>query len=105
MLGDRIRNDMKTQHFEVVVQGVDGPGVFRVSSDDPKSGVANFSELDAQRSAAGAFFGYEIKVNLLRRSLDPDIMEAEFSGYMNAINGDRVEITDGYFFHDGSAAK
>ena len=105
MLGSRIRDDMKTQNLKIIVQGVDGPGVFRVSGDDPKSGVADFTSLDEQRSILGAFFGYDIQVKILKRSMDPDLVEAEFSGYMNADNGDRVEISDGYFFYDGSASR
>ncbi|HEX7769149.1 MAG TPA: hypothetical protein VF422_03880 [Dokdonella sp.] len=105
MLGSRIRDDMKTQNLKIIVQGVDGPGVFRVSGDDPKSGVADFTSLDEQRSILGAFFGYDIQVKILKRSMDPVLVEAEFSGYMNADNGDRVEISDGYFFYDGSASR
>lgn len=95
---------MKEQDFQLMLLGADGPGEFRVSSDDPKAGYANFTSLDERRSVLGAFFGYEIQVKVLKRSLDPNVLEATFSGYMNADNGDRVEISDGYFFHDGSEA-
>jgi hypothetical protein len=101
--GGRLRDDSVSQLFELIILGVDGTGDFIVSSADPRSGSATLSGLDKQRSAAGTMFGFELKVKLLKWSIKDNLVEARFEGYMNAMNGDRLTITDGYFVSESTA--
>lgn len=103
--GGRLRDDLASQQFTLIIQGVDGTGDFIVSSTDPRSGTASLSELDKQRSVAGTMYGFEFKVKLQKWSVEDNLVEARFEGHMNAINGDRLTITDGYFVSDASSAR
>lgn len=102
--GSRGGKNANEQAFNLTLFGIDAPGRYRVTSTQPSSGVAQISNLDAKRFLAGNLFGYELDVELVRRSTDPELVEARFSGTLTANDGEKVPISDGYFFYDATNA-
>ncbi|MBN8480433.1 MAG: hypothetical protein J0L88_02460 [Xanthomonadales bacterium] len=100
--GSRGGKSANEQSFNLTLLGVDAPGRHRVTSERPASGAAQISNLDAQRFLAGNLFGYDLEVELLRRSTNPDLIEARFSGSLTANDGSQVAISDGHFVYTGT---
>ncbi len=100
--GSRGGRNANEQAFNLTLLGADAPGRYRATSTRPASGAAQISNLDAQRFLAGNLFGYDIEVDLLRRSTNPEVIEARFSGSLTANDGAKIAISDGYFFHDAT---
>ena len=100
--GSRGGKNANEQAFNLTLLGADAPGRYRVTSEKPVSGAAQIANLDAQRFLSGNLFGYDIEVELLRRSTNPEVIEARFSGSLTANDGAKIAISDGYFFHDAT---
>ena len=100
--GSRGGKNANEQAFNLTLLGIDAPGRHRVTSARPASGAAQISNLDAQRFLAGNLFGYDLEVELLRRSTNPDVIEARFSGSLTANDGSQVRISDGHFAYTGT---
>lgn len=92
------------QSFSLNLFGIDAPGRFRVTSKDPKTGVAQIANLSAERYLAGNVFGYDVEVEIVRFSRNPDRIEARFSGALVANDGTTIELRDGHFLYDGALA-
>lgn len=102
--GSRGGKNPQEQAFNLNLFGIDAPGRYRVTSKDPKTGAAQIANLSAERYLAGNVFGYDLEVEIVRFSKNPDRIEARFSGTLNANDGAKVELRDGRFLYDGASA-
>lgn len=103
--GSRGGKNANEQAFNLNLFGVEAPGRFRVTSTDPRTGVAQFANLGADRYLAGNVFGYDLDVEVLRFSKDPDRIEARFTGTLDANDGTKVALRDGRFVYDEAEAR
>jgi len=95
--GSRGGKNANEQAFNLNLFGIDAPGRYRVQSANAKSGVAQLGNLSPERYLAGNLFGYDVDVELVHFSKNPDRIEARFSGTLEANDGSTVRISDGYF--------
>ncbi|HNR91309.1 MAG TPA: hypothetical protein PKO41_02680 [Dokdonella sp.] len=102
--GSRGGRNANEQAFNLNLFGIDAPGRYRVTSADPATGAAQIANLDAQRFLAGNLFGYDVTVDVVRLSKNPDRIEARFSGTLTANDGSKVELSEGQFVYDATSA-
>ena len=98
--GSRGGKNANEQAFNLNLFGVDAPGRYRVIGTDPKSGAAQIANLSAERYLAGNVFGYDLEVEVVRFSKNPDRIEARFAGTLNANDGSKVALSEGRFVYD-----
>ncbi len=95
--GSRGGKHANEQAFNLNLFGIDAPGRYRVHNANAKSGVAQMANLSPERYLAGNLFGYDIEVELVHFSKNPDRIEARFSGTLEANDGSTMQLRDGYF--------
>lgn len=97
-LGPKDKNE---QAFNLNLFGVSGPGRYVASGNTMSlkgltSSAIQLANLSEQRYLIGGPLGYEIQVELLQAGAG--VIEARFSGTMNANDGSTLNLSDGYFF-------
>lgn len=95
--GSRGGKNANEQAFNLNLLGIDAPGRYRVHGANATSGVAQMANLSPERYLAGNVFGYDIEVELVKFSKNPDRIEARFSGTLEANDGSTMRVSDGYF--------
>lgn len=97
-LGPKDKNE---QMFNLNLTGVSGPGRYVASGNTLSlkgvtSSAIQLANISEQRYLIGGPLGYEIDVELLQAGTG--VIEARFSGTMNANDGSTLKVSDGYFF-------
>lgn len=97
-LGPKDKNE---QAFNLNLTGVSGPGRYVASGNTLSlkgvtSSAIQLANLSEQRYLIGGPLGYEIDIELLQAGTG--VIEARFSGTMNANDGSTLKVSDGYFF-------
>ncbi|MCQ4163808.1 hypothetical protein [Tahibacter harae] len=92
--------DKNEQVFNLNLTGVGGPGRYVASGNTLSlkgitSSAIQLANLSEQRYLVGGPLGYEIEIELLQAGAD--VIEARFSGTMNASDGGTLRVSDGYF--------
>ena len=98
MAGSLGPNDANEQVFNVVLNGVDGPGVFRARTGDAARHVAQIANLSQERYLAGGLMlEHDVTFEVTRLQANPVVVEARFSGTLTANDGAALQIQDGEF--------
>ena len=98
MAGSLGPKDANEQAFNVILNGVDGPGTFRAKTGDAARHVAQIANLSQARYLAGGLMlEHDVTFEVTRMQASPVAIEARFSGTLTANDGAVLRIEDGEF--------
>lgn len=90
--------DANEQAFNMMLNGVDGPGTVHATRGDARRHVVQMANLTPQRFLAGGLLlDHDVTVELLHLQADPVRIEARFSGTLQANDETVMTIEDGRF--------
>ena len=92
--------DANEQTFNLNLFGVDGPGRYVAERGDATGNVMQLANLSPERFLIGGLlFEYRFEVELVTMQAQPVVIEARFSGVLQANDDHRVTISDGEFVY------
>ena len=90
--------DANEQAFNVILNGVDGPGSYHARTGDAARHVAQIANLSPERFLAGGLMlEHDITFDVTRMQASPVVIEARFSGTLTANDGAVLRIEGGEF--------
>lgn len=90
--------DANEQAFNVILNGVDGPGTFHAKTGDTARHVAQMANLSQERYLAGGLMlDHDLTVEVTQMQASPVAIEARFSGTLTANDGTVLKIEEGEF--------
>lgn len=98
MAGSLGPKDANEQAFNVILNGVDGPGSFRAKTGDAARHVAQIANMSQERYLAGGLMlEHDMTFELTRMQANPVVIEARFNGTLTANDGAVLRVEDGEF--------
>lgn len=93
------------QNFNINLYNTAGTGIYNVNIADfttskPHQNVAQFALLTPTNYlCGGALQGSQFTIEITKVSKNPQILEATFSGTMQCVEGNKINITEGKFYY------
>jgi hypothetical protein len=88
------------QPFNINIYNTATEGTYTFNQDNADNSVVQIAQLTASNYLCGGTFqDYNFTIVITKVSKNPQIVEATFSGTMQCVEGNTINITDGKFYY------
>lgn len=76
-----------------------GPSITAATDGNPNNTTIQLGTHDSTKYIYGSLMGFDMQIQIVRVSKNPLLLEVSFEGEMTGNAGDKLKITDGYFYY------
>jgi hypothetical protein len=93
--------DKNQQAFNINLYNANGVGEYNITEKNADYSAVQLGNLSTEHYLYGSILGFSMKVNIIKCSSNPTVIEATFSGELNGNASNKITITDGVFsYHE-----